>query len=105
MRSQPFQPVLDAGLLEGVERLVVAEHRAFTEHVLAEPWTPPRAYRWIRYEDPDPIGALLRAGERLEALWRDHRVGLQERVQLFGAAEERELIRLEAAATVLGYQP
>ena len=71
MRSQPFQPVLDAGLLEGVERLVVAEHRAFTEHVLAEPWTPPRAYRWIRYEDPDPVARLAEAAGRLEREWAE----------------------------------
>jgi hypothetical protein len=103
MRHQPFDVVREQGLLEGVERLVVAEHRALVEQVLDEAWTAPRSYRWIRYEDPDPVGALLRAGERLDALWREHRVGLQERVQLYGAAEEAALARLEAVAGGLGY--
>ena len=103
MAGQPFEPVRASGLLEGVERLVVAEHRAFVEQVLGVRWTPSAAYRWIRYEDPDPVGALLRAADRLDALWREHRVGLQERVQLYGAAEERELNRLEPLAERLGY--
>jgi hypothetical protein len=85
-------------VLDAVERLVVAEHRALFEGVLGEPWSPPIAYRWIRYEDPDPIGQLIRATERLDALWQEHRVGYQERVQAYGAAEEAELDRLGALA-------
>jgi hypothetical protein len=95
MREVEFERLRSSGLLERVERLVVAEHRALFEAVLGEAWSPPVAYRWIRYESPDPLGALLLAGERMEALWRAHRVGLQERTQLYGAAEERELDRLE----------
>ena len=101
MSSLPFDSVRASGLLEGVERLVVAEHRALFSHVLGEPWSPPVAYRWIRYEDPDPVGQLRAATERLDALWREHRVGFQERVQLYGAAEELELDRLEAVAASL----
>ena len=103
MRDQPFERVRGSGLLEDVEGLVVAEHRAFVEQVLGQSWSPPRAYRWIRYEDPDPVGALLLAGRRLDALWREHRVGLQERVQLYGAAEDRRLSELEQAAAAQGY--
>ncbi len=79
-----------------MERLVVAEHRALFADVLGEEWSQPRAYRWIRYEDPDPLGQLEAATRRLEALWRENRVGFQERVQAYGAAEELELARLEA---------
>ncbi|HEX6548374.1 MAG TPA: hypothetical protein VF134_06510, partial [Candidatus Dormibacteraeota bacterium] len=95
MRDVDFEQLRASGVLEGVERLVVAEHHALFASVLGEPWSPPVAYRWIRYESPDPIGALLAAGDRLDALWREHRVGLQERMQLYGAAEEGELDRLE----------
>ena len=103
MREQPFETVRSSGLLEGVEALVVAEHRALFEGVLGEAWSPARAYHWIRYESPDPVGALLEATGRLEAGWREHRVGLQERVQAYGAAEERELDRLEAVARSMGW--
>ena len=97
MRGRPFEELRTSGLLEGVERLVVAEHRALFADVLgSRDWTPAAAYRWIRYESPDPVAALLVATDRLDALWREHRVGLQERVQAYGAAEERELDRLEA---------
>jgi hypothetical protein len=101
MSSLPFDSLRASGLLEGVERLVLAEHRALFADVLGEPWSPPAAYRWIHYEDPDPVGQLRRATERLDALWHEHRVGFQERVQLYGAAEEAELDRLEGLAAAL----
>ena len=104
MRGRPFEELRTSGLLEGVERLVVAEHRALFADVLGEAWTPAGAYRWIRYESPDPVEALVVAGARLDALWREHRVGLQERVQAYGAAEERELDRLEAIAEAIRAQ-
>ena len=59
-------------LLPEVERLVVAEHEALHRDLRGEAWSPPHAYRWIRYEDPDPIGRLIAASERLEALWAAH---------------------------------
>jgi hypothetical protein len=59
-------------MLEGVERLVVEEHRVLFSEVLAEPWSRPVAYRWIRYEDPDPIGRLIAASERLDEEWGRH---------------------------------
>jgi hypothetical protein len=101
MSALPFEDVRASGLLEGVERLVVAEHRALFSGTLGEAWSPPQAYRWIRYEDPDPIGQLLSGTQRLDALWREHRVGFQERVQAYGAAEEAELDRLEELAHAL----
>lgn len=96
MRRQPFQDVAASGLLEAVEGLVVAEHRALFEGVFGRPWQPADAYRWMRYESPDPIGALILAGDRMDGLWREARVGLQERMQAYGAEEERVLDRLEA---------
>ena len=101
MRGRGFEELRAAGLLEGVERLVVAEHRALFGETLGADWSPAAAYRWIRYESPDPVKALLAATERLDALWREHRVGLQERVQAYGAAEERELDRLEGIAEAI----
>ena len=69
MRAQPFESV-SSELLTGVERLVVEEHRVLFGEVLGGAWSPPVAYRWIRYEDPDPIGQLILATERLDAEWR-----------------------------------
>ncbi len=71
MRAQPFQSVSSA-LLEGVERLVVEEHRVLFSEVLLRPWSPPAAYRWIRYEDSDPLGRLIDASERLDEEWGRH---------------------------------
>ncbi len=51
----------------------MAEHRALHHELLGETWAPPVAYRWMRYESPDPVGALRRASARLESEWRDAR--------------------------------
>lgn len=71
MRAQPFESV-SSDLLTGVERLVVEEHRVLFGEVLGQAWSRPRAYHWIRYEDPDPIGQLILATERLDAEWARH---------------------------------
>lgn len=63
MRSQPFPALRESGLLESVEVLVVSLHRS----VFGEPWAPPQAYRWIRYEDPEPVVRLGEAVDRLRA--------------------------------------
>ena len=55
-----------------LEKLVVEEHRVLFGEVLGEAWSPPVAYRWIRYEDPDPIGRLIAATERMDAVWAAH---------------------------------
>lgn len=68
MVRQPFDAVRGE-LLEGVERLVVADHRGYVERVLGQPWSAPLTYRWMRYEDPDPVARLLVATAHLEALW------------------------------------
>lgn len=63
MRSRPFSELRESGLLEAAEVLVLSLHRA----VFGEPWRPPEAYRWIRYEDPEPVGRLAEAVRRLRA--------------------------------------
>jgi len=95
MRAQPFESVSSA-LLEGVERLVVEEHRVLFSEVLGEPWSPPVAYRWIRYEDPDPVGQLIAASERLDGEWERHPEAARRRRE-FRTWEERELDRLVGA--------
>jgi len=92
MRAQPFESVSSA-LLEGVERLVVEEHRVLFREVLGQPWSRPLAYRWIRYEDPDPIGRLIAATERLDAEWARHPEAAARRA-VFGIWESAELERL-----------
>ena len=78
LRAQPFESV-PREVLEAVERLVVEEHRVLYQEVLGEAWSRPVAYRWIRYEDPDPIGQLILASERLDAEWRRHPEGAARR--------------------------
>ena len=95
MRAQPFESV-PSELLTGVERLVVEEHRVLFSEVLGLEWSPPVAYRWIRYEDPDPIGQLIRASERLAEEWRRHPAGARRRAE-FEAWERGELAQLSDA--------
>ena len=68
MREQPFEKIVggEPGLLRMVEEAVVDAHRRWhqREH---RPWTEPVAYRWLRYEDPDPIGRLEDGLRRLAA--------------------------------------
>ncbi len=63
---------VSGSVLVALETVVVEEHRVLFGEVLGEAWSPPAAYRWIRYEDPDPVGRLIAASERLEALWAAH---------------------------------
>jgi hypothetical protein len=62
MAGQDFAEVLKAGLLKDAEGIVVKSHRRLYE-TEGKPWSPPVAYRWLRYEDPDPV-ARLAAGVR-----------------------------------------
>jgi len=79
-------------MLEGVERLVVEEHRVLFSEVLGQHWSRPAAYRWIRYEDPDPIGQLIAATERLDEEWDRHPEAAARRRE-FLAWERRQLAR------------
>jgi hypothetical protein len=62
MGSQDFAEVHSSGLLKDVEEVVVEGHRRLYESE-GKPWSAPAAYRWLRYEDPDPV-ARLAAGVR-----------------------------------------
>ncbi len=64
MRRQEFSSLVGSGLLHEVERIVVAAHRTF-ELERGHAWREPDAYRWLRYEDADPVGRL---GEGVEKL-------------------------------------
>jgi len=50
-------------LLEDVEEIVV---RAYLE--LHPGASRPDAYRWLRYEDPDPVARLIDGAERLSGM-------------------------------------
>ena len=64
MSRQDFQVLLDSGLLSQVEQVVVDGHRRLYESKgLA--WSPPTAYRWLRYEDPAPVARLADGAKRL----------------------------------------
>ncbi len=67
MAEQPFN-VLVTGpgpLLGAAERIVVDAHRRWHEKRTSTPWSPPIAYRWLRFEDPDPVARLLEGARRL----------------------------------------
>ena len=62
MAHQDFQLLVESGLLRQVEQIVVDGHRRLqVSKGLA--WSPPDVYRWLRYEDPEPV-ARLAAGTR-----------------------------------------
>jgi hypothetical protein len=91
MRGQAFESLLRGHqpLLPAVEELVVDAHRRWHAGAGDGAWSPPVAYHWLHYEDPDPV-------RRLE----------------FGAARLAELVEVEAAgvdrvlnqAHALGYR-
>jgi hypothetical protein len=60
MATQDFERMHEA-LLPLVEQIVVERYA----HVFND-GSRPNAYRWIKYEDPDPIGRLHWAARRLE---------------------------------------
>ena len=64
MAGQDFSLLLESGLLSQVEQIVVEGHRALHESKGVE-WAPPMAYRWLRYEDPDPVARLAEGVQKL----------------------------------------
>jgi hypothetical protein len=64
MAGQDFQVLVDSGLLLQVEQIVVDGHRNAHESK-GLPWSPPIAYRWLRYEDPTPVARLAAGTKRL----------------------------------------
>jgi hypothetical protein len=64
MAGEDFQLLVDTGLLAQVEQIVVDGHRALHESKgLA--WSPSIAYRWLRYEDPEPVERLAEGVKKL----------------------------------------
>ena len=64
MARQDFQLLVESGLLSQVEQIVVDGHRTLHESKgLA--WSSPIAYRWLRYEDPEPVARLAEGTKRL----------------------------------------
>jgi hypothetical protein len=64
MAGQDFQVLLDSGLLRQVEQIVLDGHRSVYESK-GLVWSPPIAYRWLRYEDPAPVERLAVGTKRL----------------------------------------
>jgi len=60
MAGADFHSLVESGLLTDVEEIVVGAY------VSAHPGaTRPDAYRWLRYEDPDPVTRLADGVNRL----------------------------------------
>ena len=60
MAGQDFDPLVTGGLLKDVEGIVVEAY------VSVHPGASyPEAYRWLRYEDPDPVARLADGVRRL----------------------------------------
>jgi hypothetical protein len=64
MAGQDFQLLVDSGLLRQVEQIVVGAHRGLYEST-GRAWSPPIAYRWLRYEDPTPVARLAAGVKKL----------------------------------------
>jgi hypothetical protein len=64
MSRQDFALLVEAGLLGEVEQIVVdGHHKLYSAKGLE--WSPPVAYRWLRYEDPTPVARLIDGTKRL----------------------------------------
>lgn len=64
MGRQDFQLLVESGLLSQVEQIVVDGHRTLHESK-GIAWSPPLAYRWLRYEDPEPVARLAEGTKKL----------------------------------------
>jgi hypothetical protein len=114
MRKQRFSDLIaerelgHGSLLRAVEHVVVENHRLLHEELLRQPWSPAAAYRWIRYENPDPLSRLEQATNSLERLWkaawssrREDAAPLLERA---AEHDEEHLADIVPAARALGYR-
>ena len=64
MAVQDFTLLVDSGLLRTVEGIVVEGHQEL-HSAQGRPWSKPDAYRWLRYEDPEPVARLAEGLKRL----------------------------------------
>jgi hypothetical protein len=59
-----FDFLVESGLLRRVEKIVVDSHRRLYVRQGRE-WSRPVAYRWLRYENPEPVVRLKEGVNRL----------------------------------------
>ena len=88
MRRQSFESMIagEPSLLRLVEKAIIDAHRR--RYALdGRVWTEPAAYRWLRYEDPDPIARLTDGLIRIVAEGGEVDAGLAGRA----VASAREL--------------
>ncbi len=64
MEAEDFAGLVRSGLLKEVEEIVLDGHRRLYQ-AQGKPWSPPAAYRWLRYEDPAPVKRLAEGVGRL----------------------------------------
>jgi len=112
MRKQRFSELIaERGLPHGsvlrtVEHLVIENHRLLHQEFMGESWSAPAAYRWIRYENPDPVSQLEEASGSLERLWKGAAAsdGVKAEAVLERAAdhEEKHLAEVAPAVRALG---
>jgi hypothetical protein len=60
MAGQEFEVVAASGLLKEVEEIVVGAYLAANRSS-----SRPDAYRWLRYEDPEPVARLAEGVRKL----------------------------------------
>jgi hypothetical protein len=64
MGRQEFDLLVESGTLHRVETIVVESHRKLYAAQGRE-WSRPVAYRWLRYEDPEPVARLADGVKKL----------------------------------------
>ena len=115
MRKQHFSDLIaergglpHGSLLRTVEHVVLQNHRVLHEDFMHVDWSAPAAYRWMRYENPDPVSQLEEATNSLERLWKGARASdgkLADSVLERAADhEEKHLDEAVEAARRLGYR-
>jgi hypothetical protein len=69
MAEQDFATIAkgDPSLLGQVESIVVESHRRMLEEH-GQPWSLPVTYRWLHYEDPEPVQRLAEAVQKLDQM-------------------------------------
>jgi len=81
MAGQPFDRLLEGEpqLLASTEALVVDAHRRWYASEGRAGWSAPAAYRWLRYEDPDPVARLREGVRRLPVDYDEGALSVLER--------------------------
>ena len=87
MARQDFSEIArgDPSLLVQVEAIVVEAHRELYAKE-GRDWSPPAAYRWLRYEHPMPVERLLEGVEKPERAGATFDGGAVEKACAEGAA-------------------